>query len=108
MIFFRVTLDPDSERLNKPVFTNCSARESRKPFLSSTDRGCFSMTMSINFSSILWSEVFDAIACFLTAVAVAFVVPSNFALPGVFGVVGPGVLRNSTVFWGVDGVLVVC
>lgn len=64
------------------------------------------MTMSINFSSILWSEVFDAVACFLTAVAVVFFVPSNLALAGVFGAVGPGVV-GSGVCW-VDGVPAVC
>ena len=69
------------------------------------------MTMSINLSSILWSEIFDAVARFLTAVAVAFFVPSNFALAGVFGVfgvVGSGVLRILTAFSGLDGVLAVC
>ena len=87
------------------------------------------MTMSINLSSILWSEVFDAVARFLTAVAVAFFVPSNFALAGVFGavgvvgvfgavgvvgvfsavgVIGSRVLGTLTAFPGVDDVLAVC
>ena len=49
-----------------------------------------------------------AVACFLTAVAV---VPSNFALAAVFGVVGAvgsEVLRTLTAFFMVDGVLAVC
>ena len=58
------------------------------------------MTVSINLSSILWREVFDAVAWFLTVVAVAFFVPSSFALAGVFGVVG-------AVGWGVSGSLTV-